>query len=69
MLVSKKEVTFRVIEWDKSGVDMELLGSSGVTTSSVGDESVRGAWSFDDPNSFGDVDRGKSSELESANVT
>jgi hypothetical protein len=48
---------------------MELLGSSGVTTSSVGDESVRGALSFDDPNSFGDVERGKSSELLSAKVT
>jgi hypothetical protein len=61
--------TFRVIEWDKSGEDKEVLGSSGVKTSSFGDESALWILSMDDPNSLGDVERGKSSELVSAKVT
>ncbi len=65
-----KNFTFRVIEWDKSGVDMELLGSSGVKTSSFGgDESARGILSLDNPTSLGDIEGGKSSELVSAKVT
>jgi hypothetical protein len=46
-----------------------VLGSSGVKTSSFGDESALWILSMDDPNSLGDVERGKSSELVSAKVT
>ena len=61
--------TFRTTDWGKSDVDKELLGSSGVRTSSVGDGSTLGIVSIEEAASWAVDERDNSSELVSAKVT
>lgn len=65
----KKDFTFRKTDWGKSGVDNELLGSSGVNTSSFVDRSILILDSIDDVVSKDGMEIGKSSEFVSAKVT
>ncbi len=62
-----EKFTFRVTNWDESDIEKELLGSSGVNGSSLGDKSALGTLSIIIGISVDERD--KSSEPVSAKVT